>query len=102
MREQELELVVAVAQELGVPPDPRMVEDTAAAMEWVEDRRSLTPPAVVWARPRFRRGAVLYAAHLYRRRAAPMGTDSYADDSMESGYVMAEVYRLVPEQPKVC
>jgi hypothetical protein len=74
---------------------------TVAAVGWVQRRRCLTPPAVLWAMPDVRLGAVLYAAHLYGRRAAPMGTDSYADDQGEGAYVMSEVHRLVGADPVV-
>jgi hypothetical protein len=93
--------VADVAAHLGVLPDPRMEQATQAAIVWVESRRCLTPPAVLWADPATRLGATLYAGVLYGRRAAPMGTDSYADDTMESGYVMAEIYRLIPADPVV-
>jgi hypothetical protein len=93
--------VVEVATHLGVPADPRMEAATQAAVSWVQQRRFRLPPTVLWADPAVRLGAILYAGCLYNRRAAPMGSDSYADDMGESGYVMTEIYRLIPADPVV-
>jgi hypothetical protein len=90
-----------VAAHLGVPPDPRMEAATQAAVAWVEARRCLTPPSVLWADPSVVLGATLYAAHLYAQRAAPTGMDAFADQGADAYNTMAEVYRLVGADPVV-
>lgn len=64
---------------LGIEEDARCADAVAAAVDWAQDRRSLTPPQLLWMSPRVRSGAILYAALLYQARATPTGLAGYDD-----------------------
>jgi hypothetical protein len=87
-----------VAAELGVTPDQRVIDCTAAAAAWVEARRCLTDPFVLWADPAVEHGGVLYATLLFKQRSQPQGfagMDALGTFSEDTGAIMSQVYRLV-------
>jgi hypothetical protein len=94
------DIAAATAEHLGILIDPRVTAAAEATVPWVQRYRSLTPPAVLWSEPNVVQGAVLYAAHLYNVRAAPSGTDMFADPGA-SVSVLPEVYRLIGSDPVI-
>jgi hypothetical protein len=101
--EQDM-LTEQVAAHLGVPPTSAGVdESTEAARAWVEARRCLTDPVVLWTSPDVIRGTVLYAAILYQKKAAPAQFPGYDMDVAAGDLLgaMGDVYRLVGLDPVV-
>lgn len=87
-----------VAAELGVTLDQRVTDSALAAQAWVEARRCLTDPAALWADHAVERGAVLYAALLYKQRSQPQGfpsMDALGNFPEDTGATMSQVFRLV-------
>ena len=91
-------LTTLVAAHLSVDPAAPGVDESAeAARAWVERRRSLTDPVLLWTSPDVVRGAVLYASLLYQKKAAPAQMPGY-DMDVAAGDMfgaMGDVYRLV-------
>lgn len=87
-----------VAAELGVPLDQRVTDCTLAAEAWVEARRCLTDPAVLWANAAVERGGVLYATLLHKQRSQPQGfagMEALGTFAEDTGATMSQVFRLV-------
>jgi hypothetical protein len=101
---QQDTLTAAVAAHLGVlPTAPGVDESTEAARAWVEARRCLTDPVVLWTSPDVIRGTVLYAAILFQKKAAPAQFPGYDMDVAAGDLLgaMGDVYRLVGLDPVV-
>jgi hypothetical protein len=88
-----------VATHLGASAtDPRIISATDASRAWVQTRRCLTDPTMLWADAGIHQGGVLYAALLYQQRSQPQGfpgMDSLGAFGEDTGMTMANVYRLV-------
>jgi hypothetical protein len=91
-----------VASHLGTIPDTRLEQDVDAARQWVEDRRNMTDPHLLWFDPRIHKGGVLYAALLNKQRSQPQGfpgMDGLGVFPDDTGAAMTQVYRLVGSDP---
>jgi len=88
-----------VASHLGIMPDTRLEQDVDAARQWVEDRRNMTDPTILWTNPRVHKGGVLYAALLYQARSAPQGFDGYEDVFGSSAEALYRARDLVGADP---
>lgn len=96
-----------VAEYLGILPlssDARLTKATDGAIKWVEKRRSLTEPDVMWAEEDVRLGAIQFAGLLYMQRVQPQGfagMDDAGNYSEDVGQMMVQIYRLVGNDPVV-
>lgn len=93
-----------LAEFLGIEEDARCSDAAAAAAEWAQDRRCLTPPPVLWQSDRARQGTILYASVLYQARATPAGLagyDEFNGGSPISGDAIWRARELVGADPVV-
>lgn len=84
---------------LGIEEDGRCADAVAAAVEWAQDRRSLTDPLYLWDSARVRQGTILYAAVLYQARAMPgagfAGFEEFGGSTYTSGDARYRAMELV-------
>jgi hypothetical protein len=78
-----------------------MGDATQAAVAWVHRRRCNTPPAVLWAEPDTRLGALLFAGLLWQSRITPAGLPGYEQGSPDTYEALARARDLVGSDPVV-
>lgn len=83
----------ALAAFLNIPEDGRCADAVAAAVEWAQDRRSLTDPLALWESARVRQGTILYAALLYQAAATPQGFAGYDEFGGGGGMAGDAIWR---------
>ena len=66
-----------------------------AAVQYTENRRSLTDPVLLWRDPDVNLGTLQHGALLYQSKSAPVGLPEYDELATSYGVSMTGIHRLI-------